>query len=249
MKSARFRRNKDFTLIELLVVIAIIAILASMLLPALQKARARGKLIKCVNNQGQIVKAFLMYSNDYDGYAPTPTKDGKKTILACPKNTQLIAQYLGCVDDGFNHIGYYQSNKRQRYMCPEAEIPTNRTYGCTIGVNITFSRVYDTSYNAGMKAWKNTLFKYPSSSLCTADTNVYTEIVYYYNSPAFGYLFPYRHINQLTVASMLDGHVITLGRPNLIHETSGFPGYKSSARNSYFWRPNHAANRFITPLK
>src|SRR5205085_2241914 len=62
--------RRAFTLIELLVVVAIIAILASMLLPSLAKAKEAGKRISCVNNLKQMGMSSTMYAQDHRGLYP-----------------------------------------------------------------------------------------------------------------------------------------------------------------------------------
>ncbi|MCF7855931.1 MAG: type II secretion system GspH family protein [Candidatus Pacebacteria bacterium] len=69
------RHNDSFTLIELLVVIAIIAVLASLLLPALNKARDAAKRTLCSSQMRQIYWGFQFYQDDYDGFCPPYQKD------------------------------------------------------------------------------------------------------------------------------------------------------------------------------
>lgn len=66
------KSSQAFTLIELLVVIAIVAILASMILPSLAKAKEKARQTKCLNNTRQIITAWLNYAGDNNEVVPNP---------------------------------------------------------------------------------------------------------------------------------------------------------------------------------
>ena len=91
------RKEKSFTLIELLVVIGIIAILASMLMPALQKAKEKANQADCMNNIKQIGTTIMMYASDFKSMYPAGIDaEGKMPDDRVIHNAGVFANLMYC---------------------------------------------------------------------------------------------------------------------------------------------------------
>ncbi len=235
-------KKEFFSLIELLVVIAIIAILAGLLLPALNSAREKATAIKCAGNLKQIALAAQSYLNDQQAMvrnrltATGVFNDGGWNLVLIesgyvprPRQYQYKASTQS-YDNGWTSFGVFH--------CPAGKWHTDNTYRGRYG--LVKGDQGDSSSDSGIKfgpaAYKN-IFS-PSNKVLFADCaygywilpNRWDSTTEIASSSA---MFAVRHLPYNANVTFADGHLKLLRLPNSSFEDPGSFEPKSKAAHKY----------------
>ena len=222
--------NRKFTLIELLVVIAIIAILAAMLLPALNQARERGRSTRCLSNLKQLGTASTMYSDDANGeLVPSRyTNDGTRDTLWW---YAALARYAGVAERNTRTNTYVHIRDNVTvFSCP-----THGMMHPASPVKWTYAGNLATQYNPAPSAafLRNSLRKQnqlrrPSATAQFMDGrwngSTFGPDAAYSNLPE-----PFIHGERNNIA-YFDGHA-----GSLLFRELPTDGYNSDDPGRYFW--------------
>ena len=244
--------RKGFTLIELLVVIAIIAILASMLLPALAKARDKAHTIDCLNNQKTLRLYMTMYELEFDD-------------VLFPATLNIIAaatgQYVGCnwgrvlMENNYFYKKGNQSAIIREFQCPAKKGKTLTQFG----VDYKYPNVDASgSYHYGLNSMPHSVtptnkirsvreLRFPAKTSSLADThqgnpNVIGRHSFRYdNSSQYWMLLDFPHTSGTVCnVAFIDGHANSENkRPMLLNNslslTEPFWAYLWLDYKKYSW--------------
>lgn len=174
------KKTLPFTLIELLTVIAIIAILAGLLMPAVNSARAKARTTSCLSNQKNVAMAFISFSDDNKSYFPpaySQQKDGSTynaswsgaiySYIGLSKDcegTQVLKSVLNCSASDFTGTDHFEKNISCAYTSNPLITDVNGLTKASDGGIPTATPPYTRSA-------KNSRIKYAASCILISDAN------------------------------------------------------------------------------